>query len=170
MKKDVVEFVKGCVICQQIKSHTQLPYGLLQPISLSTTVWEDIYLDFVKRLPSYQNYSVILVFVDRFSKETRFGMLPTNFLAVKVAELFASMVCKLHGMPKSIIFNRDLVFMSNFWKELFRMSGTKLRMSSAYHPQNDGQTKAVNKMLEQYLRAFVHAETKLWGKYLHWAE
>ena len=97
-------------------------------------------------------------------------MLPTNFSAVKVAELFASMVCKLHGMPKSIISDRDPVFMSNFWKELFRMSSTKLRMSSAYHPQSDGQTEAVNKMLEQYLRAFVHAEMKLWEKYLHWAE
>jgi len=113
---------------------------------------------------------VILVVVDRFSKAAHFGMLPTNFSVVKVAELFASMVCKLHGMPKSIISDRDPVFMSNFWKELFQMSDTKLRMSSAYHPQSNGQTKAVNKVLEQYLRAFVHAEPKLWGKYLHWAE
>jgi len=170
MKKDVTEFVKGCVVCQQIKSPTQLPYGLLQPISPPTAVWEDISLDFVIGLPSFQTYTVILVVVDRFSKAAHFGMLPTNFSAVKVAELFASMVCKLHGMPKSIISDRDPIFMSNFWKELFRMSGTKLRMSSAYHPQSDGQTEAVNKMLEQYLRAFVHAETKLWGKYLHWAE
>jgi len=133
-------------------------------------VWEDISLDFITGLPSFQSYSVILVVVDRFSKAAHFGMLPTNFSAVKVVELFASMVCKLHGMPKSIISDRDPLFMSNFWKELFQMSGTKLRMSSAYHPQSDGQTEAVNKVLEQYLRAFVHVEPKLWGKYLHWAE
>jgi len=112
---------------------------------------------------------VILVVVDRFSKATHSGMLLTNFLAVKVAELFASMVCKLHGMPKSIVSDRDPVFMSNFWKELFQMSSSKLRMSSTYHPQSDGQTKVVN-VLEQYLRAFVHVKPKLLGKYLHWAE
>ena len=155
---------------QQIKSPTQLPYGLLQPIPPPMAVWEDISLDFITGLPSFQSYYVILVVVDRFSKAAHFGMLPTNFSVVKVAELFASMVCKLHGMPKSIISDRDPVFMSNFWKELFQMSDTKLRMSSAYHPQSNGQTKAVNKVLEQYLRAFVHAEPKLWGKYLHWAE
>jgi len=101
---------------------------------------------------------VILVVVDRFSKATHFGMLPTNISNVKVAELFTSMVCKLHGMPKSIISDRDPIFMSNFWKELFEMSGTKLRMSLTYHLQSDGQTEVVNKMLEQYLRVFVHAE------------
>jgi len=108
MKKEVVEFVKGCVICQQIKSPTQLPCGLLQPISPPIAVWEDISLDFVTWLPSYQNYFVILVVVDRFSKAAHFGMLPTNFSAVKVVELFAFMVCKLHGMPKSVISDRDL--------------------------------------------------------------
>jgi len=62
---------------------------------------------------------VILVVVDRFTKAIHFGMLPTNFLAVKVVELFASVVCKLHGTPKNIISDRDTIFMSNFWKELF---------------------------------------------------
>jgi hypothetical protein len=84
--------------------------------------------------------------------------------------LFAKMVCKLHGMPKSIVSDRDPIFMSNFWQDLFRLSGTKLRMSSAYHPQTDGQTEIVNKALQQYLRCFVHQQPKEWGKYLHWAE
>jgi len=110
---------------------------------------------------------MILVVVDKFSKAGHFGMLPTNFSSVKVAKLFASMVCKLHDIPKSIIYDRDPVFMSNFWKELFQMSGTQLRMSLAYHPQSDGQIEAINKVLEQYLRAFIHVEPKLWGKYLH---
>nr|KYP66317.1 Retrotransposable element Tf2 [Cajanus cajan] len=170
MKKDVTEFVKACAVCQQVKSPTHLPYGLLQPLAPPTAIWEDISLDFVTGLPSFQTYTVIFVVVDRFSKAAHFGMLPTSFTAVKVAELFAIMVCKLHGMPKSIVSDRDPIFMSHFWQELFRMSGTKLRMSSAYHPQSDGQTEAVNKMLEQYLRAFVHTEPRLWGKYLHWAE
>jgi hypothetical protein len=80
------------------------------------------------------------------------------------------MVCKLHGMPKSIISDRDPIFVSRFWQQLFQLSGTKLRMSTAYHPQTDGQTEIVNKALQQYLRCFVHNAPKSWGDYLHWAE
>lgn len=97
-------------------------------------------------------------------------MLPTNFNAVKVANLFAKMICRLHGMPKSIISDRDPIFISKFWQELFRASGTKLRMSTAYHPQSDGQTESVNKTLQQYLRCFCHDQPNQWGKYLHWDE
>jgi len=74
-------------------------------------------------------------------------MLPTSFTAIKVVDMFTVMVCKLHGMPKSIVSDRDPIFMSNFWRELFSLNGTKLRMSFAYHPQSDGQTEAVNKIL-----------------------
>jgi hypothetical protein len=97
-------------------------------------------------------------------------MLSTHFTAAKVAELFAVMICKLHGMPRSIVSDRDLIFLSHFWQELFKLSGTKLRMSTAYHPQSDGQTEIVNKILQQYLRCFVHNKPKQRGQYLHWAE
>jgi hypothetical protein len=97
-------------------------------------------------------------------------MLSTYFTAAKVAELFAVMICKLHGMPRSIVSDRDPIFLSHFWQELFKLSGTKLRMSTAYHPQSDGQTEIVNKVLQQYLRCFVHNKPKQWGQYLHWAE
>jgi transposase InsO family protein len=110
------------------------------------------------------------VVVDRFSKAAHFGMLPTHHTASKVADLFAKMVCKLHGMPKSIISDRDPIFVSRFWQQLFQLSGTKLRMSTAYHPQTDGQTEIVNKALQQYLRCFVHNAPKSWGDCLHWAE
>jgi hypothetical protein len=170
MCREVADFVKACLICQQTKPATHSPYGLLHPLPIPERVWEDISLDFVIGLPSFQTHTVILVVVDRLSKAAHFGMLPTGFTAVRVADLFAKMICKLHGMPRSMVSDRDAIFLSKFWKELFRLSGTKLRMSSAYHPQSDGQTEIVNKVLQQYLRCFVHEQPKRWGEFLHWAE
>ena len=77
---------------------------------------------------------------------------------------------KLHGMPKSLVSDRDPLFVSHFWQEFFKLSGTKLRMSSAYHPQSDGQTEVMNRIVEQYLRAFVHHQPSTWGRFLTWAE
>ena len=87
-----------------------------------------------------------------------------------VAQLFMEIVGKLHGMPKSIVFDRDPLFVSRFWQTLFSLSGTKLRMSSAYHPQTDGQTEVANRVVEQYLRTFVHRKPTTWGRFLLWAE
>ncbi|PNX96980.1 retrotransposon-related protein, partial [Trifolium pratense] len=170
MREDVTKFVKACDICQQTKHPNHLPYGLLQPLPVPAGVWEDISLDFIIGLPSFQTHTVILVVVDRFSKAAHFGMLPTHHTASKVADLFARMICRLHGMPKSIVSDRDPIFVSKFWQKLFQLSGTKLRMSTAYHPQTDGQTEIVNKALQQYLRCFVHNTPKTWGNFLHWAE
>jgi hypothetical protein len=153
-----------------MKSPNHSPYGLLQPLPIPDRVWEDISMDFIVGLPSFQNHTVIFVVVDRLSKAAHFGMLHTHFTAAKVADLFAIMICKLHGMPRSIVSDRDPVFLSHFWQELFRLSGTKLRMSTAYHPQSDGQTEIVNKTLQQYLRCFAHQKPTQWGSYLHWAE
>ena len=108
--------------------------------------------------------------VERFSKGTHFGTLPTQFTAHTVAQLFLDIVCKLHGFPRSLISNRDPIFISKFWRELFRLSGTKLRMSTAYHPQSDGQTEVLNRTLEQYLLSFVHHKPSQWGKFLSLAE
>jgi hypothetical protein len=129
------------------------------------------FFGFYHRAAFFQKTStVILVVVDRFSKAAHFGMLPTSFTAQKVADLFAHMVFKHHGMPRSMVSDRDAIFMSQFWQQLFRNCGTKLRMSSAYHPQSDGQTEVVNKALQQYLRCFVNTKPSLWGKFLHLAE
>nr|KYP55632.1 Transposon Ty3-I Gag-Pol polyprotein [Cajanus cajan] len=170
MRKDVLTFVAQCTTCQQTKVPTQRPLGLLQPIPPPSRCWEDLSLDFIIGLPPYQGHTTILVVVDRFSKGAHFGMLPRSFTAAKVADLFTHMVCKLHGLPRSLISDRDPIFLSQFWRELFRLSGTKLRMSTAYHPQTDGQTEVTNKILQQYLRCFVHHRPSLWGKLLPWAE
>ena len=98
------------------------------------------------------------------------GALPTGFTAFKVATLFLAIICKLRGFPKSIVSDRDPIFLSKFWRELFRLSGTRLRLSTAYYPQSDGQTKVMNRVLEQYLRCFVHSQPTAWFRYLALAE
>lgn len=94
-------------------------------------------MDFMTHLPSSSGFTTILVIVDRFSKGVHLGALPTHFTAFKVANLFLNIVCKLHGFPRNIISDCDLIFISSFWRELFRLSGTTLRMSTAYHPQTN---------------------------------
>lgn len=127
-------------------------------------------MDFITGLPLSQGHSVILVVVDCFSKGAYFGALPGHFTAFKVATLFIGMVCKHHGFPRSLISYRDPIFMSHFWRELFRLSGTKLKMSTSYHPETDGQTEVLNRILDQYLRAYVHEKPSGWYKYLALAE
>ena len=111
-----------------------------------------------------------MVVVDRFSKSSHFLTLSNPFTAKNVAEKFVEGVIKLHGMPKSIVSNQDPIFISNFWQEFFRMSGTKLQLKSIYHPQMDGQTKVINHCVEQYLQCFVHQWPQKWCSYLPWTE
>jgi hypothetical protein len=108
--------------------------------------------------------------VDRFSKSAHFGALHPTYTAYKVAQLFLDMVCKHHGMPRSLVSDRDRIFISQFWRELLKLSGTQLRMSTAYYPETDGQTEVLNRSLEQYLRAFVHHKPSLWLTFLPLAE
>jgi hypothetical protein len=111
-----------------------------------------------------------MVIVDRLSKFAYFLTLRHPFTAKTVPEKFVDGVIKLHGMPKSIVNDRDPIFISHFWQEFFKMSGTKLQLSSVYHPQKDGQTEVINRCVEQYLRCFVHQWLTQWCSYLPWAE
>lgn len=127
-------------------------------------------MDFITHLPSSHGFATILVVVDRFSKGVHLGALPTHYTAYKVANLFLEVVCKHHRFPISIISNRNPIFISSFWSELFKLSGTSLCMSTAYHPQMDGQTEVMNRTLEQYLRSFVHQQPTEWHRFLALAE
>lgn len=170
MRADVKTYVSQCPTCQQTKYETKSPAGLLQPLPVPTAIWEDLSLDFITGMPLSQGNTAVLVVVDRFSKGAHFGALPTHFTAFKVTVLFLDIICKYHGIPRSLVSDRDPIFISKFWRELFKLCGTKLWMSTSYHSETDGQTEVLNRVLEQYLRSFVHEQPSQWCKFLSLAE
>jgi transposase InsO family protein len=120
-------------------------------------------MDFVEGLPSSGGKNCILVIVNRFSKYSHFIPLSHPFTALTVAKAFIDTVYRLHGLPTCIVSNRDRVFTSRLWQELFRLASVTLKMSSAYHPQTDGQTEWVNQCLETFLRCFVNTSPSKWN-------
>jgi hypothetical protein len=154
MRKDLKSFIRGCDVCQRSKHENSFPAGLLQPLPIPSRVWSQITMDFIEGLSLSKGQSVIMVVVDRLSKYVHFLALSHPYTTVSVARMFVSQVFKLHGMPISIVFDRDPAFTSAFWREFFKLQGTSLDMSSSYHPQTDGQSEIVNKCLENYLRCF----------------
>ena len=170
MRNDIRRIIRECEICQRNKTENLKPVGLLQPLQLPSQVWVDISMDFIEGLPMSRGYNVILVVVDRFSKYCHFLTMTHPYTTSTLAIIFMDNIFKLHGMPHSIVSDRDAIFTSRFWQEMFQLSGTKLLMSSVYHPQLDGQTEVVNKWLEGYLRCFAGDRPKDWVNWLSMAE
>ncbi|MCH80642.1 retrotransposon protein, partial [Trifolium medium] len=170
MKNIIQEFVKACDICQRQKYLTSSPGGLLQPLPIPNRIWEDLSMDFITGLPKSKGYEAIMVIVDRLSKYVHFVPLKHPYTAKTIAEIFVREVVRLHGIPLSIVSDRDPIFMSNFWQELFKLQGTHLKMSTAYHPESDGQTEVVNRCLETYLRCFITDQPKTWANWISWSE
>lgn len=123
-------------------------------------------MDFIEGLPKSEGFSVTLVVVDRFTKYAHFIHIKHPFSAQDIAKAVFENVVKFHGLPKTIVSDRDKVFTSQFWQELFKLMGTQLLLSSAYHPQTDGQTERVNQCLEMYLRCAVSEDPKSWRSWL----
>jgi hypothetical protein len=170
MKAAVQDFVRKCDICQDAKHINQHPQGLLQPLPVPVGAWQDITLDFVEGLPVFEGANAIIVVVDRFTKYAHFIPMKHPFSAPQVARVFIDSVVKLHGMPRSIISDRGAIFTSHFWRKLFQKLGTKLKFTTAYHPQTDGQIEGVNQSLEMYLRCSIQENSKNWKQWISLAK
>lgn len=127
-------------------------------------------MDFIEGLPLSNKKDVILVVIDKFSKYAHFMTLSHPFTALQVAQTYLNSVYKLHGLPTAIISDKDKIFTSSVWQELFKLTDTQLLMSSSYHPQTDGQTERLKQCLEAFLRCTVHSCPKQWSKWLPLAE
>ena len=165
IREDVTAYVNDCVVCQLSKTATTAPAGLLQPIPIPENRWECVTMDFVGPLPrTTRGHDCILVVVDKLTKMAHF--MPTSIGidndAVGTARLFFDGVVRLHGVPLTIISDRDSRFTSRFWTALWKLTGTQLRHATAEHQQTDGQTENMIKQLKRYLIAYTHDDGENW--------
>ncbi|KAJ9525206.1 hypothetical protein QJQ45_020746, partial [Haematococcus lacustris] len=167
MHKTVQEYVRTCDKCQRNKATNQLPPGLLQPLPIPSRNWQQVSMDFIGPLPATpRGHTMIFTVVDKLSKMIHLIPTTTTATAHDTARLFFDHIFKHHGLPEAIISDRDPKFTSDFWTSLFHLTGTRLLLSSAYHPQTDGQTERANRTVEDMLRPYVNDHKTDWDQHL----
>lgn len=163
-------YVRGCVDCQRAKHSRQPPAGLLQPLPVPDRAWRDISLDHLTGLGTSSGYDAVLVVVDRFSKMAVFIPANKDDTATDFATQFMRWVYPRFGLPTTIVSDRGPLFVSSFWKTVSTRVGVSRKLSSAAHPETDGQSEIVNQWLGQYLRVFSNYEQDDWATLLPQAE
>ena len=175
LRRDVEDYVKGCDVCLASKAVRHKPYGDLQSLPIPTHRWKDLLMDFVTSLPILtdwkgDSYDLILVIVNWLTKMVHYKSIKVTINAPGLAEVIIEVVVRHHGLPDSIVTDWGSLFTSKFWSSLCYFLGIKRRLSTAFHPQIDGQTKRQNTMMEAYLQAFVNIEQNDWARLLPMAE
>ena len=171
MKAEIATYVAKCLTCAKVKVEYQKPSGLLQQPEIPEWKWERITMDFITKLPKTTNgYDSIWVIVDRLTKSAHFLPIKETDKMEKLTRTYLKEIVRLHGVPISIISDRDSRFTSRFWQSLQKSLGTRLDMSTAYHPQTDGQSERTIQTLEDMLRACVIDFGKAWDTHLQLIE
>nr|GEV35085.1 putative reverse transcriptase domain-containing protein [Tanacetum cinerariifolium] len=167
MTENIATYVSKCLTCSKVKAEHQKPFGLLVQPKILEWKWEKITMDFVTKLPKTTNgYDTIWVIVDRLTKSAHFLPIRENDHMEKLLKLYMKEVVTRHGVSFSIIFDRDGRFTSLFWQAPRKALGTRLDMSTAYHPKTDGQSERTIQTLEDMLRACVLDFGKNWDRHL----
>ncbi|KAI3768718.1 hypothetical protein L2E82_19548 [Cichorium intybus] len=171
MKREVAEFVERCMTCRRVKAEHQRPHGRLQPLEIPEWKWEHITMDFITKLPrTPRHMDTIWVIVDRLTKSAHFLPIQETYSAKELAKVYVDEIISRHGIPVSVISDRDVLFTSRFWKKFHEELGTRLHFSTAYHPQTDGQSERTIQTLEDMLRACVINFGRSWDSHLPLAE
>ena len=152
MRRHVGDFVRRCLTCQQVKAEHQKPAGLLQPLEVAEWKWEHVTMDFVTHLlRTQQKHDAVWVIVDRLTKSADFLAVRMTFALERFYRLYIREIVRLHGVPVSIVSDRDPRFTTHFWKSFQKALGTRLTMSTTFHPQTDGQYERTIQVLEDML-------------------
>ncbi|KAC9683464.1 hypothetical protein E3N88_45398 [Mikania micrantha] len=171
MKFNDMQYVNRCLTCAQVKAEHQKPYDRLQPLEIPKWKWEHITMDFITKLSrTTQGYDTIWVVVDRLTKSAHFLPIRESYSLERLAEIFVNEIVARHGVPISIVSDRDTRFTFRFWKKFHDAMGSKLLISTAYHPQTDGQSERTIQTLEDMLRACAVDNEGNWNKHLPLAE
>ena len=169
LPKMVEDYVKSCDICQRTKP-SRRTYGLLQPLPAATERWVSVTMDFMTQLPPCGGFETLLVVVDRFTKMAHFIPCGKQVDSRQTAKLYIDRVFRLHGIPKEIISDRGGQFNAGFAKSFWKTLGVDQKLSTAFHPETDGQTERVNSVVNQYLRAYTTYKQDNWVDLLPVAE
>ncbi|GJZ28563.1 reverse transcriptase domain-containing protein [Tanacetum coccineum] len=171
MKRDIATYVSKCLTCSKVKAEHQRPSGLLQQLEIPEWKWDKITMDFITKLPrSKSGHDTIWVIVDRLTKSAHFLAIREDYSTEKLAKIYIDEIVARHGVPVSIISDRDGRFTSRCWQTVQKALGTRLDMSTAYHPQTDGQSERTIQTLEDMLRACVIDFGGSWDVHLPLAE
>ena len=166
MYKHVDRFMRTCHICQRSHTSRHAPYGILQPLSIPQRAWQDISMDFVTSLPWSKGKNAILIVVCRLTKMCHLIPCRDMITAEELACLLTKYVARINGLPQSIVSDRGSIFTSRFWRALCALWKGQIRLSTAFHPQTDGQTEKLNTVMEQYLRYFINYLQDDWAEWL----
>jgi hypothetical protein len=166
ISRDVENYIKSCVSCARNKSSTQAPAGFLHPMPIPNQRFTELAMDFVGPLPKVKGFDTILVMTDRLTNYVKIEPTTSSATAPAIADLVYRSWYRQFGLPTAITSDRDKLFVSKFWTELFKRLDVQLRMSTAYHPETDGSSERSNKTIIEALRHYVNVRQKDWPDHL----